>query len=139
MKQLPQKGKTNQIETRPAYIKDWLDALPYIDFEKTGRLLEAALQATNETELKPATRLALIKLYDRPYQNYLAARLRGQAQSASALQERADLLKRIALNLSDACDIVVKARLAQKTLWLRSRSPIDPMLMLMNYLSRMVE
>ena len=136
MKRLPKKGKKSQIETRPAYIKDWLDTLPYVDFEKTGQLLEAALQATNETELKPATRLALIKLYDRPYQHYLAARIQGQGQSASALQERADLLKRIALNLSDACGIVVKARLAQKTFWLQSRSPINPMLMLMNYLSQ---
>ena len=136
MKQLPQKGNTNQIETRPAYIQDWLDTLPYIDFEKTSRLLEAALQTTNETELKPATRLALIKLYDRPYQYYLASRTQGQGQNASALQQRADLLKRVALSLGDACNIVIKAGLARKTFWKRSRPPIKPMLMFMNYLSQ---
>ena len=136
MKQLPRRGKANRIETRPAYIKDWLDTLPYINFEKTSRLLHAALRATNDTELKPSTRLKLIKLYDRPYQYHLAARIRDREQTAAVLQQRAGLLKQIALELGLACDILVTAKLGSKTLWERSRLPVRFMLMMMNYLSQ---
>ena len=136
MKQLPRKGKTNRIETRPAYIQDWLDTLPYIDFEKTYQLLDAALQATNDAEMKPSTRLKLIKLYDRPYQYHLAARIRDQEQTATVLQQRAGLLKQIALELGMACNILVTAKLDRKTLWTRSRLPVRFMLMMMNYLSQ---
>ncbi len=138
MDQLPLKGKKhrNRIETRPAYIEDWLDALPYVDFAKTSRLVDAALQATNKADIKPSSRLALIELYDRPYQYYLASRILSRGQTTFALQYRAGLLKRIALNLSHACNIVVEAGLAKKTLWGRARPPIKPMLMLMNYLSQ---
>lgn len=138
MKQLPLKDGAggNQIETRPALVKDWLDTLPYIDFEKTGRLLDLALRATNDAEMKPSTRLKLIKLYDRPYQYHLAARIRDREQTAAVLQQRAGLLKQIALKLGLACDILVTARLERKTLWKRSRPPIRLMLMMMNYLSQ---
>lgn len=138
MKQLPLKDGAggNQIETRPALVKDWLDTLPYIDFEKTGRLLDLALRATNEAEIKSSLRLELIKLYDRPYQYHLAARIRDREQTAAVLQQRAGLLKQIALKLGLACDILVTARLERKTLWKTSRPPIRLMLMMMNYLSQ---
>ena len=136
MKQLPQKGKANRIETRPAYIKDWLDALPYIDFEKTSQLLHAALRATNDTGIKPSTRLRLIKLYDRPYQYHLVARIRDREQTAVVLQQRAGMLKQIALELGLACDILVTDSLGRKPLWQSSRLPVRLMLMMMNYLSQ---
>ena len=90
MDQLPLKGKKhrNRIETRPAYIEDWLDALPYVDFAKTSRLVDAALQATNKADIKPSSRLALIELYDRPYQYYLASRILSRGQTTFALQYR---------------------------------------------------
>ena len=70
MSQLPLKKTTqgSEIETRPIYIEEWLDSLPYIDFIKTSSLLNKALVATNKMEIKGSTRLELIELYNRPYQ-----------------------------------------------------------------------
>ena len=54
MSQLPLKksAQGSEIETRPLYIEEWLDSLPYIDFKKTSSLLNEALVATNKIEIK---------------------------------------------------------------------------------------
>ena len=50
-----------QIETRPLYVEEWLDSLPYIDFKKTSQLLYEATKATNAQVLKPEVRLELVE------------------------------------------------------------------------------
>ncbi|NIR94192.1 MAG: hypothetical protein GWO08_11135, partial [Gammaproteobacteria bacterium] len=43
--QLPRRGK--EIDTRPIYVEEWLDSLPYADFVNTARLLLEALKESN--------------------------------------------------------------------------------------------
>ena len=45
-----------QIETRPIYIEEWLDSLPYIDFARTSALL---LEATGRTNKQIAAELVI--------------------------------------------------------------------------------
>lgn len=82
MVELPLKktAKGNEIETRPIYIEEWLDSLPYIDFVKTSSLLNEALIATNKADIKSSTRIELIELYNRPYQYYVASQINTGAQ-----------------------------------------------------------
>ena len=60
-----------QIETRPLHIEEWLDKLPYVDFQKTVEILHGAIKATNKETIKPSVRIELVELYNRPYQYYL--------------------------------------------------------------------
>ena len=54
MSQLPTRktARGDEIETRPLYVEEWLDSLPYIDFNKTSTLLYDALVATNKATIK---------------------------------------------------------------------------------------
>ena len=67
------------IETRPAQVEEWLDALPYTDFNRTAELLEQATAVTNQEPLPTSERLQLVTLYSRPYQYYLDSRILGPA------------------------------------------------------------
>ena len=141
MNELPLKkaAQGNEIETRPLYIEEWLDSLPYIDFTKTSSLLHDALVATNKATIKPSTRLELIELYNRPYQYYVESQIKTGAQhtlqTIDAMQSQVNLMKQIAVDLSYGCRLAVEATLNQKTLWKRTKPPIEAMLMSMNYLS----
>ena len=88
-----------QMETRPLHIEEWLDKLPYIDFEKTGQLLFEAIQATNKESIKPSVRLELVELYHRPYQYYLDLQIKTGTQhtlqSISTMQAQLEILKKI--------------------------------------------
>jgi hypothetical protein len=129
----------DQIETRPLYVEEWLDALPYIDFKKTSQLLYEATRATNEQTLKPAIRLELVELYNRPYQYYIDSQIKAGAQhtlqSIDTMQEQIQVLKRIAINLGLACKISADETLKLKTLWGQSRPPLLNLLHSLNYLS----
>lgn len=42
------------------YVEEWLETLPFADFERTTQLLHAAIAATNPLSLKPVARQALL-------------------------------------------------------------------------------
>lgn len=127
------------IETRPLHIEEWLDKLPYIDFQKTSNILYEAVKATNKETIKPAVRIELVELYNRPYQYYLDSQIRAGAQhtlqSISSMQEQLEILKKIAVNLGLSCKLAVDELLKKKTLWGQTKPPLPAMLMSMNYLS----
>lgn len=141
MSELPLKKSSqgSEIETRPLYIEEWLDSLPYIDFKKTSSLLHDALIATNKADIKPSTRLELMELYNRPYQYYVESQIKTGAQhtlqTIDAMQSQVSLMKQIAVDLSYGCKIAVESELHRKTMWKRSKPPVEAMLMSMNYLS----
>lgn len=128
-----------EIETRPLYVEEWLDSLPYVDFKKTSRLLYEAMKATNAQPVKPAARLELVELYNRPYQYYVDSQIRTGAQhtlqSIETMQEQIEILKLIAVNLGYACKLSVDEVQKQKTLWRQSKPPLDAMLGALHYLA----
>ena len=81
-----------RIETRPLHIEEWLDKLPYIDFQKTGTILHEAIQATNKESIKPATRLELVELYNRPYQYYLDSQIKTKQHALEQLEAEEGVL-----------------------------------------------
>lgn len=127
------------IDTRPLYVEEWLDTLPYIDFQKTGALFHEAISRTNKEEVKPAVRLELIQLYNRPYQYYVDSQIKTGAQhtlqSISSMQEQLVVLKKVAIGLGMGCKLSVDELLKRKTLWGQSKPPLTEMLMSLNYLS----
>jgi len=141
MSQLPLKKSAHgsEIETRPIYIEEWLDSLPYIDFIKTSSLLNDALVATNKAEIKASTRLELIELYNRPYQYYVETQIKAGAQhtlqTIDVMQNQVRQMKQIAVALSYGCKIAFGSALNKKTLWKQTKPPVEAMLMSMNYLS----
>ena len=128
-----------QIETRPLYVEEWLDKLPYIDFQKTAGILHEAIEATNKETIKPSVRIELVELYNRPYQYYLDSQIKTGAQhtlqSISSMQSQLAVLKKIAVNLGLSCKLAVDEILKRKTLWGQTKPPLPAMLMSLNYLS----
>ena len=59
------------IETRPVYVEEWVEALPYANPVVLLRNLHEALTKLNRTPVKPQTRLTLMELYRRPYEYLL--------------------------------------------------------------------
>jgi hypothetical protein len=129
----------DEIETRPLYIEEWLDSLPYIDFKKTSALLYEALVATNKATIKSSTRIELIELYNRPYQYYVESQIKAGAQhtlqTIDAMQNQVSQMKQIAVALSFGCKLAFDTALNKKTLWKKTKPPVEAMLMSMNYLS----
>lgn len=127
------------METRPIYIEEWLDSLPYIDFNKTSRLLLEATAETNTENIKPEVRLELVRLYHRPYHYYLESQIKSGAQhtlqSMETMQGQITVLKQIAVNLARACSLSIEEGQLRKTVWRQKISPLPAMLMQMNYLS----
>ena len=128
-----------RMETRPIYIEEWLDSLPYIDFNKTSRLLLEATSETNKEEIKPEDRLELVRLYNRPYHYYLESQIKTGAQhtlqSMENMQGQVTVLKQIAINLAHACKLSIEESQKRKTVWRQKKSPLPAVLMAMNYLS----
>ena len=132
-------GLNKQIEIRPAYVEEWLDALPYIDFINTSRLMHEGLSATNKIPMKPAQRMELVKLYNRPYQYYLDSQIRTGAQhtlqTIETIQNQVHGMKNIAIDMGLACRTVLNDSLNQKTLWGQDKPYLDAALMALKYLS----
>lgn len=128
-----------EIETRPLYVEKWLDSLPYVDFEKTSRLILESTKATNQLNIKPSVRLELVRLYSRPYQYYLDSQLRTGAQhtlqSIETMQGQINILKQIATNLWLGCKAAIEGELERKTFWGQSKPPLPAMLMMLNFLA----
>ncbi len=129
----------NEIDTRPMYVEEWLDTLPYIDFNKTAVLLQQALEETNKIDIKASPRLELIELYNRPYQYYVDSQIKAGAQhtlqSIEAMQQQLDVMKQIAVNLSYSCKLAFDKALSQKSLWGSKKPPVEALLMSIRYLS----
>ncbi len=141
MSQIPLKKTSHgsEIETRPIYIEEWLDSLPYLDFNKTSSLLNEALIATNKAEIKASTRIELIELYNRPYQYYVESQIKAGAQhtlqTIDVMGSQVSRMKQIAVALSYGCKLAFDSALSKKTLWKQKKPPVEAMLMSMNYLS----
>ena len=140
-KNLPMRSSSSgqQIDTRPMYVEEWLDALPYIDFKKTSQLLYEATRLTNEQKIKPAIRLELVELYGRPYHYYIDSQIKAGAQqtlqSIETARTQIKVLKKIAVNLSLACKLSAEEILKKKTLWKQTRPPLANLLLSLNFLS----
>ena len=128
-----------RVETRPIYIEEWLDSLPYIDFNKTSRLILEATTDTNGEIIKPEDRLELVRLYNRPYLYYLESQIKTGAQhtlqSMENMQNQTTVLKQIAINLAQACKLSMEEGQKRKTVWRQKKSPLPAVMMAMNYLS----
>ena len=142
MSQLPirKTGTGDQVDTRPMYIEEWLDTLPYIDFNKTAALIEQALAATNKQEIKPSVRLDLMTLYHGPYEYYLESQIKAGAQhtlqTIEAMQSQLGVMKQIAVHLSYGCKMAFDQSQTQKSFWKPGKPPYEAVLMSMNYLSQ---
>ncbi|HLB30208.1 MAG TPA: hypothetical protein VJN91_01655 [Gammaproteobacteria bacterium] len=127
------------IDTRPPDIEDWLNSLPYVDFERTSALLEEATAATNKVDIKPAIRLELVALYNRPYQYYVDTQIklgsRHTLQSIELMVRQIAVLSRIAANLANACKLIAGEGVGHKTLWGRFKPYQVGMLQAIHYLS----
>ena len=133
------KGPGNSIDTRPLYVEEWLDSLPYADFLRTARLIEEATRATNAQTVKASVRLELVEVYTRPYQYYVESQIRAGAQhtlqSIETMQGQIGLMKQIAVNLALACRLSSDELLKQKTSWRQSKPPLPAQLGSLHYLS----
>ncbi len=135
--QLPMHGQ--EIETRPMYVEEWLDSLPYIDFQNTSRLMREAIDATNQVSMKFPQRLELISLYNRPYQYYLDSQIRTGAhhtlQSIQTMQDQLENMKHLAVGMARGSRRAVDEALSHKSLWGQNKFPLQAILMAMNYIS----
>ncbi len=135
--QLPMRGK--DIETRPIYIEEWLDALPYIDFPNTIQALTQALQALNAVPMKGNQRMELVTLFHRPYKYYLDTQIRSGAQhtlqTMEAMQSQLAGMKLLSVQLARASRLSVDDVLSHKSLWGQSKFPLQEILMSLTYLS----
>lgn len=133
------KGPGNVIDTRPLYVEEWLDSLPYADFVRTARLIEEATRNTNTQNIKASTRLELVEIYNRPYQYYVESQTRTGAQhtlqSIETMQGQIGLMKQIAVNLALACRLSADELLKQKTAWRQTKPPLPALLGSLHYLS----
>jgi hypothetical protein len=132
----------HSIETRPAKVEEWLDSLPYLDFDTSAQLLFDATQATNEQSLNPETRMELVELYGKPYQYYIDSQIKAGAQqtlqSIDTARQQIKLLKIIAHNLAFACRLSADQTLERKTLWGQIKPPLIDLLLSLNYLSHVL-
>ena len=141
---VPQRTRADGVhmETRPMYIEEWLDSLPYIDFSKTSKLLVEATSETNKETVKPEARLELIKLYNRPYQYYLQSQIKAGAghklQSTETMQDQIFVLKQIAANLAQSCKVTIDEGQSRRTVWRQKKPPLPAILMQMTYLSHIL-
>ncbi len=130
------------VDTRPMVIEEWLDSLPYVDFDRTSKLLLEALKGSNQQGIKPSDRIELISLYNRPYRYYLESQVRMGAQhtlqSIETMQKQSLPMKQLAAALSRSCRIAIEETLKKKTLWKQSKPPLDAIMMAMNYLSHVL-
>ena len=133
------KGQGNVIDTRPLYVEEWLDSLPYADFLRTARLIEEATRATNAQPVKASARLELVEVYTRPYRYYVESQIRAGAQhtlqSIETMQGQIGLMKQIAVNLALACRLSSDDLLKQKTSWRQTKPPLPALLGSLHYLS----
>ncbi|MCS3903896.1 hypothetical protein J2T55_001928 [Methylohalomonas lacus] len=127
------------IESRPMHVEEWLETLPFADFEHTTQLLHAALTATNQLTLKPATREALLGLYDQPYQYYLQSQIRTGAQhtlsSMENMQRQLHSMQQLAADLALMSQHIINDTQERKSVW-GSKPPLRATQQGIDYLSQ---
>lgn len=132
--------KDGQIETRPLYIEEWLETLPYTDFPRTSQRLHKTLLASSRVSLKPGVRGELLALYQQPYQYYLNAQIsagaRHSLQSVERLQGQLQAMKQLAADLALTARLIVDETANQKTLWGQNRQPLAAAQQAITYLSQ---
>lgn len=138
--QIPLRG--TEAETRPMYVEEWLDSLPYIDFQNTIVVLHKALLASNKVAMKAGQRMELVTLYHRPYQYYLDTQIRSGAQhtlqTIETMQTQLGGMKQVAVELARASRLAVDEALSHKSLWGQNKYPVQAMLMALTYLSHVL-
>ncbi len=127
------------IETRPVYIEDWLETLPYANFHKTVALLSEAVKATNQMPMKAKQRFELVTLYHRSYDYYVNTQIKNSSRASSSSRGEqatpAQGMKQYAIQLSHACKITVNDALGSTSLFAQKKPPTQQALMSMIYLS----
>ena len=138
--QIPLRG--TEVETRPMYVEEWLDSLPYIDFQNTIVVLYKALQASNRVVMKAGQRMELVTLYHRPYQYYLDTQIRSGSQhtlqTIETMQTQLGGMIQLAVELARASRLAVDEALSHKSLWGQNKYPVQAMLMALTYLSHVL-
>ncbi len=131
--------KDGQIDTRPLEVEEWLERLPFADFQRAGDLLHKALSSTNQTTLKPGIRRQLLELYHQPYQYYLDNQIRTGAQHTlqgfETMQQQLRMMKQLAADLALAARRTLDDGMNQKSLWGQNKFQIDILQRTMHYLS----
>lgn len=126
-------------ELRPAYLEEWLDALPYADFDKTCQRLIQALGGTNHAELKASVRLELMEQYIRPYEYLLGTWIKhGDPPSLQTMDitlAHIERVKKIAQEIAYGLKLGIDESLMRKTRWLHSKPPIPAINMALRLLS----
>ncbi len=124
-------------DTRPAYVEEWLETLPYTDFDKTTALLIQALSHCNQQELKAATRFELLELYLHPYE-YLLETWVKSSDNSSSLESRhryIEPLKQIAGELHICSRNALDTSMFRKTRWINNKPPTQGILIAMRLVS----
>ncbi len=128
-----------EMETRPMLIEEWLDTLPYADFNKTCDLLLLAVRDSNRISMKYTQRLELVNHYNHPYQYFIESQLRirpNHTQRAiRSLQSNLNILKELSLAMGISCRISLDEALNRKTMWIQTKPPLEAILMSMTYFS----
>ena len=134
---IPMRGK--EVETRPMYVEEWLDSLPYIDFQNAVKLLQQALLAMNAVPMKSTQRMELVTLFHRPYKYYLDTQIRTGAQhtlqTMEAMQNELTGLRALAVQLGRASRLAMDEALTHKSLWGQNKYPLQEIVMTVTYLS----
>lgn len=131
--------KDGQIDTRPLEVEEWLEGLPFADFQRTGDLLHKALGSTNQATLKPGVRRQLVDLYHQPYQYYLDNQINAGTKTAlhgfETMQQSLRMMKQLAADLALASRLTLDDAMNQRSLWGQSKFQIDILQRAMYYLS----
>ncbi len=113
--------KNGQIETRPMHVEEWLETLPYADFQRTASLLHEALAATNKVALKTSVRAELQELYAQPYRYYLQSQIETGARhtlaSMESMQQQLRLMKQLAAELARTSQQIINDAGKSQSLW----------------------
>ncbi len=121
------------------HVEEWLETLPFADFERTTRLLHAAITATNQLPLKPTAREALLDLYDQPYQYYLQSQIRAGARhtlnSMENMQRQLQSMQLLATDLAQMSQHIINDTQEKKSVW-GSKPPLRATRQTIDYLSQ---
>ncbi len=125
-------------ELRPEYLEQWLEALPFADFEHASSRILKALILTNRSKLKASVQLELMGQYLRPLHYLMEPRVGELPQPTAELmhqrQHELMVLQDIAGELAAGSHLAVNEILMKKTRWLLSSPPTQGMVMTMHLL-----
>ncbi len=107
------------FETRINHLEDWLNALPYANFQRTMEMMAYALDQTNRQALRPQLRFELIKLYLHPYfyllDTHIKQKPQTDLQNVKQARERSDQLRAVSATLAIAAKITLQDALKEKS------------------------